>query len=506
MIEQKFRQPERSKAVWAIRAACTLFAILTIASLVFVLNRSVVEADRFGLSAERRLVANELRHQMDAAVQFQAQVSFWNDTYAELATGRLSDRFVAQELAGWLWEDYGFSWLIVSDAERHVSTVVRDGLVVSVDEADAPLRAIEDLLGEAGRRYNNALRNNGGTYTLDILKPDRQSVTPIVPGIHAVDMRQIEGQMSIVVVQAVIPDTLTLPAERRSPVFLISVRPLTARTMREIGTKLGVTGLTFVPLTERPADSEHVSAGRCADSACLVVAWTPKSPGGFVRAEILPSVIAIAIAATLLMAFVAFRFATVFAALQQSEARNRHMAKHDRLTGLLNRSGFDDELAAALLDVDNRPFALAFADLDEFKAVNDEQGHAAGDAVLVAIAERYRRRVGASGTVARLGGDEFGVILRSSGMGEDVSEIAAGLVIDAQTPIEFEGQMLRVGGSVGIAFAPKHGRTARALLSAADEALYLAKRRGRNRVQTADDLSSEDKTASNEEAATRHAS
>lgn len=505
MIGNKFRQAKRNKAVWAIHAACTLVAILTIASLVFVLNRSVVEADRFGLSAERRLVANELRHQMDAAVQFQAQISFWNDTYAELAPGRISDTFVSEQLAGWLWEDYGFSWLIFSDADGHVSTTLRDGLVVSTGAAGVPLREVDDLLDEARRRYDNALRNNDGSYTLDITRPDRQSLAPVVPGIHAVDLREIQGQMSIAVVQAVIPETLQVPAARREPVFMVSVRPLTAKLMQEIEARLGVTGLTFVPLSQRPADSVHVSAGRCADASCLVIAWTPKSPGGFVRAEILPSVIVIAIVAALLMAFVALRFSSVFAALQQSEARNRHMAKHDRLTGLLNRSGFDDALAAALLDVKNRPFALVYADLDEFKAVNDRQGHAAGDAVLMAIAERYRLRVGVRGTVARLGGDEFAVILRSVSKGTDVSDLAAGLVIDAQTPIEFEGQMLRVGGSVGIAFAPRHGRTARALLAAADEALYLAKRRGRNRVQTADDLAAQGEAVSVEQAARRHA-
>ncbi|MGF6175598.1 diguanylate cyclase domain-containing protein [Ensifer sp. 4252] len=503
MIEQKFRQSKRNKAVWAIHAACTLVAILTIASLIYVLNRSVAEADRYGLYAERRLVTNEFRHQMDAAVQFQAQISFWNDTYAELAAGRLSDSFVAQQLTGWLWEDYGFSWLIFSDAEGHVSTALKDGLVVQAEAARTPLKEVDDLLDEAQRRYDNALRNSNGTYTLDIPKPDRQSVTPIVPGIHSVDMRQIEGQMSIAVVQAVIPETLQLPADRRKPVFMVSVRPLTARSLREIEAKLGVTGLTFVPLSERPADSVHVSAGRCADVSCLVVAWTPKSPGGFVRAEILPSVIVIAILATLLMAFVALRFSTVFTALQQSEARNRHMAKHDRLTGLFNRSGFDEVLAAALLDVKNRPFALIFADLDEFKAVNDEHGHAAGDAVLVAMADRYRQRVGARGTVARLGGDEFAVILRSTG--KDASELAAGLVNDAQTPIEFEGQLLRIGGSIGVAFAPKHGRTARSLLAAADEALYLAKRRGRNRVQTADDVAAVGDAAPDKETDRRQA-
>lgn len=505
MIEEKFRQPKRNRAVWAIHAACTLVAILTIASLIFVLNRSVVEADRFGRSAERRLVTNELRHQMEAAVQFQAQVSFWDGTYDELATGRLSDAFVAEQLSGWLWEDYGFSWLIFSDADGHVSTALKDGLAIPAQAAEGPLRDVDDLLDEARRRYDNALRNNGGTYTLDIPQPNRQSVTPIVPGIHAVDMREVQGQMSIAVVQAVIPETLQLAADRRKPVFMVSVRPLTAQSLREIEAKLGVSGLAFVPLSQLPADSVHVSVGRCLDASCLVVAWTPKSPGGFVRAEILPSVIAIAILAMLLMAFVALRFSSVFAALQQSEARNLYMAKHDRLTGLLNRSGFDDALAAALLDAKNRPFALILADLDEFKAVNDRHGHAAGDAVLMAIAERYRRRVGARGTVARLGGDEFAVIHRSSGKDADVSAVAAGLVIDAQTPVELEGQMLRVGSSVGLAFAPKHGSTARALLAAADEALYLAKKRGRNRVQTVDDLSPEDKVALSAEVSRRHA-
>ncbi|OMQ46176.1 hypothetical protein BKP54_03885 [Ensifer sp. 1H6] len=118
------------------------------------------------------------------------------------------------------------------------------------------------------------------------------------------------------------------------------------------------------------------------------------------------------------------------------------------------------------------------------------------------MAERYRLRVGARGTVARLGGDEFAVILRSTG--KDASELATGLVNDAQTPIEFEGQVLRIGGSIGVAFAPRHGRTARSLLAVADEALYLAKRRGRNRVQTADDLSTENNDAPDDEADRRH--
>ncbi|MBD9543606.1 MULTISPECIES: diguanylate cyclase [Ensifer] len=487
MVEKALRQAKRDKTVWAIHAACTLVAVLIIASLIYVLDRSVTEADRFGLSAERRLVANELRHQMDAVVQFQAQVSFWDKTYEELATGHVSDSFVADELSGWLWEDYGFSWIIFTDPARTVSTALKDGASVPAEVARVPLDEVDDLVDEAKRRYDNALRNNDGTYNLDVTTPDAQSVMPAVPGIHAVDLREIGGRMSVAVVQAVIPETLVVPAGRRDPVLMVAVRPVTPKMTREIAARLGIRGLAFVPLNERPAGSAYASVGRCSDSSCLVAAWVPKSPGGFVRAELLPSVIIMAIVAALLMAFVALRFSTLFAALQQSEALNRHLAKHDRLTGLMNRSGFDDMLAAALLRASTHPFTLVYADLDEFKEVNDRHGHAAGDAVLVAMAERFRNRAGPKGTVARLGGDEFAVILGDCSEA-DARSLTAGLIADAQTPVAFDGQMLVVGGSAGIAFAPRHGLTARQLLLAADEALYLAKRRGRNRFETADDM------------------
>ncbi|MHA4730941.1 CHASE4 domain-containing protein [Ensifer adhaerens] len=239
MVEKALRQAKRDKTVWAIHAACTLVAVLIIASLIYVLDRSVTEADRFGLSAERRLVANELRHQMDAVVQFQAQVSFWDKTYEELATGHVSESFVADELSGWLWEDYGFSWIIFTDPARTVSTALKDGASVPAEVARVPLDEVDDLVDEAKRRYDNALRNNDGTYNLDVTTPDAQSVMPAVPGIHAVDLREIGGRMSVAVVQAVIPETLVVPAGRRDPVLMVAVRPVTPKMTREIAARLG---------------------------------------------------------------------------------------------------------------------------------------------------------------------------------------------------------------------------------------------------------------------------
>lgn len=499
-MEKALRAAKRDRTVWAIHTACTLVAVLIIASLIYVLNRSVAEADRFDLSAERRLVANEVRHQMDAVVRFQAQLSFWKKTYQELEDGYASHGFVADEMSGWLWKDYGFSWMIFTDADRRAGTVVKDGVTMPAEAARIPLEEVDDLLKEATRRYENALRNVNGSFLLDVAPPDPQSVMPTVPGIHAEDLREIDGRMSIAVVQAVIPETLVVPASRRSPVLMVSVRPITVRMMREISARLGIKGLVFGLQAERPEGSVYATVGRCFHASCPVAAWMPKSPGGFVHAELLPSVIMMAIVAALLMAFVAFRFSTLFAALKQSEALNRHLAKHDRLTGLLNRSGFDEMLAAALLRAKTHPFALVYADLDEFKAVNDRYGHAAGDAVLVAMAERFQHRAGVQGIVARLGGDEFAIILGDCSEAE-ARGLVAGLVADAQTPVAFDGQILAVGGSAGIAFAPRHGLTARALLLAADEALYLAKRRGRNRVETADDAGLRAETPADQSAA-----
>ncbi|WEZ83299.1 GGDEF domain-containing protein [Rhizobium sp. 32-5/1] len=188
------------------------------------------------------------------------------------------------------------------------------------------------------------------------------------------------------------------------------------------------------------------------------------------------------------MAFIAARFGRVFAALQKSEAENGYMAKHDRLTGLLNRSGFDETLNAAVRSVSKQPFALLCIDLDKFKAVNDAHGHPAGDAMLKTIASRFAARIGDMGAVARLGGDEFAVAIPLRNR-QDIVSLAHALIVDAQVPIPFEGQLLRVGSSIGVAFAPEHGVTPRDLVPQADRALYLAKNRGRNRVQTADDLS-----------------
>jgi len=164
------------------------------------------------------------------------------------------------------------------------------------------------------------------------------------------------------------------------------------------------------------------------------------------------------------------------------EERIQHSAHFDLLTDLPNRSLFFDRLgqALALGRRDGTPGALMFLDLDHFKEVNDQLGHAAGDSLLVAVANRLREQVRESDTVARLGGDEFTVILPSLRDGNDAVRVANNIIAAIGKPFHIAGAEARVGVSIGIALFPQHGDTVERILNAADNAMYRSKNAGRN--------------------------
>jgi len=164
----------------------------------------------------------------------------------------------------------------------------------------------------------------------------------------------------------------------------------------------------------------------------------------------------------------------------------RHQATHDALTGLPNRVLFRERLEAALAaaNTGGAPFALAYIDIDGFKGVNDGHGHAAGDELLKAIAARIDARTRGTDTVARLGGDEFAVLLHDTGDGSAALARCQSLCDTVAEPYTLNVADLRIpakiGASIGVTlFQP--GDAYDRLVSTADEAMYEAKRGGKNR-------------------------
>ncbi|WPC30150.1 diguanylate cyclase [Pseudomonas moraviensis] len=174
--------------------------------------------------------------------------------------------------------------------------------------------------------------------------------------------------------------------------------------------------------------------------------------------------------------------------LQNENETLAHQATHDSLTGLPNRAFFEGRLIRALRNgkKHDERIAVLFLDSDRFKGINDNFGHASGDAVLVAIANRVRAQLREDDLVARLGGDEFAVLLAPLHTVEDAEHIADKILASMDMPITLPGDTSVVTSlSIGIAVYPDHGATPGTLLNAADAAMYQAKRLSRGAQFTA---------------------
>ncbi|MEW2253533.1 putative bifunctional diguanylate cyclase/phosphodiesterase [Streptomyces sp. NPDC058733] len=167
--------------------------------------------------------------------------------------------------------------------------------------------------------------------------------------------------------------------------------------------------------------------------------------------------------------------------------RLRYEATHDALTGLPNRTLFFERLEKVLSQGGDRRFGLCYLDLDGFKTINDSLGHAAGDRLLVEVADRLQSCATAPGEmVARLGGDEFVALTTGPDSRREVDELAARIMNALLAPVRIDGRELTVRGSIGIVEGAAGERSAAEVLRSADITMYRAKSAGGNRFELAD--------------------
>ncbi len=181
-------------------------------------------------------------------------------------------------------------------------------------------------------------------------------------------------------------------------------------------------------------------------------------------------------------------------ARRDSEERVRFMALHDPLTELANRAHFDERMHFALANARryNESLGLILLDLDRFKPVNDQFGHAVGDQLLQTVARRIRSSVRETDTVGRIGGDEFVVLLTGPVTRETAQVVADKIFNQVALPMELAGLHIEITCSLGLALYPEDGQDELALAKAADESMYRNKRAGRrlmdnSRSQTQDE-------------------
>ena len=175
------------------------------------------------------------------------------------------------------------------------------------------------------------------------------------------------------------------------------------------------------------------------------------------------------------------RLLTLILQWRQQVTTLRHAARRDPLTGLINRSGFLEQLEAVGIGHAPPRVGVLYIDLDGFKSVNDLHGHRVGDAVLAQVGQRITAVLRPGDVVGRLGGDEFAVLCPHLVVDDDAVAIAERVVAALEQPFEADGLQLMIGASVGIATAAPGELDPEQLIDAADRALYRAKGEGRGR-------------------------
>jgi diguanylate cyclase len=159
-----------------------------------------------------------------------------------------------------------------------------------------------------------------------------------------------------------------------------------------------------------------------------------------------------------------------------------HQVDHDLLTGLPNRRSVDEHLENVFQRARHvsKPFAIFFMDLDGFKLVNDEYGHEIGDALLIEVASMFQRVLRQTDFLARQGGDEFVLVVGSYLHRMELVQLAQRLIQLFARPVIVRTMALNIGVSIGIAEYPRHGKQVKQLLHAADQAMYVSKKNGKN--------------------------
>jgi diguanylate cyclase (GGDEF)-like protein/PAS domain S-box-containing protein len=177
--------------------------------------------------------------------------------------------------------------------------------------------------------------------------------------------------------------------------------------------------------------------------------------------------------------------ATDITAELEAQAQAQYLAHHDPVTGLPNRLLFRERLEQTLAECRRRNAmaAVIFLDLDRFKEVNDNLGHAAGDLLIKACAERLLHCVRETDTVARLGGDEYAILQVAADRGGDVQQLGDRLLARISQPFELDAHEVIVTASIGVAMIPADGDEPEQVMQNADIALYRAKSEGRNRFR-----------------------
>ena len=467
------RESGRARTIGA--APIGIVVMVAIICVVVAVLSAAERADDVELQQERRLLVQAITDRGHRVLRELENVAASNDIILQLHYNFDPDwvhHLVGLRLSTFFDHDHVF----VVDRTDGLTYAMRENR--SVDPARfAPVRGeltriIELLRGIAQPFDDEVVLQASTDPTTNLMRPRRaQRLQTFMdrPAIVAGVAANVPGGMS---------------ATDEATTLVLAVKYIDGQLLSDISTRFDLPNLRTV--SEEAAErGEAVSV--LADAAGVPIArfaWEPNRPGGKIVATVLPFM-AVAFGGFALLTGLALRYIRRTAMkLAEGEDRLRHLALHDPLSGLPNRTQFGERLAEVIARTaqDGSVAAVLAIDLDHFKDINDTLGHHIGDGLIGVVAQRLKHALRRDDLVARLGGDEFAVITTEVNEASSLEKFAERLIAILRAPYSISGHTLVIGASIGIAVIDRAGGNAADVMRRADVALYRAKNEGRNRA------------------------
>lgn len=462
---QKRTTNQTTAAFVLTRALPALLLTLVVGACAFLLLFwSARQSDRISFQRQKQVVAHVVSQLRSQIAYSQESSTVWDVAIEKV---RADDtQWMDSDLGTWMHTYFGFDGAYVLNPQNRPIYAFANGTMTNPDAYDAIQKQVEPLI----KAMRQEMRDGG------IIKQGGNTLSPGVA-----DITILGGHPAIVSVKPIVSDSGKIKQVPGTEYLHVAVRFLDGSFTQQLTNEYLFRGFHFEWTPAHDNAEEIYPIHNNAGKTIGYFIWRPYRPGEDVLLSAVP------VLATLL-AMALFAVASFMAVvrsrslrLEMSESRLHHLAFHDPLTDLPNRTFFNESVDATLIDLNTTAIALLYLDLDRFKQVNDTLGHPVGDKLIREFSARLRAFVRSGDMVARIGGDEFTIMLTNITRRADVESLCERIVESVRKPFDLDGNRIFVGVSIGVALSPGDGVDRINLLRKADIALYNAKSAGRGR-------------------------
>ena len=441
---------------------------ITVAALAGFLAWSAQRIDAEAMSRDRLLLERAIEELQTQMFLAQEEFATWDEAVeAVLADDR---QWLVDNLGVAAYDTFGHSRSLVMDRAGSVLVALREGGQV---RSKAIADTAADVLPLLERLNTIEAEAQISAYNAGVAEEPPQAMA----------FSSFDGQPALVAAMPILSYSGENAPEVGTEAIYVSVMLLDARLAAELGDQYRIDHPAFVAQVSPDTGAAVLPIGNRPGEPVAWLSWQPDRPGTRLLQAAMPALFSALLIGLVIVGLLLNSLLRALTALQSEREEASHMALHDPLTGLGNRSLFRARLNDSFrsMPAGEPRLAVLALDLDRFKQVNDTMGHQAGDELLTTVAERLRSLMRPEDTLIRFGGDEFAVIMPGIATHAEPEKLAQAIIETLSRPIGLAAGQASIGVSIGIATAPDFARGETEVLRFADDALYRAKNGGRNR-------------------------